>query len=311
MFLDYNNALLSLSKNTNQYKKGLAARDELSAEMLRRFRNMESRADAEGGAGSNHESTNSPAQYVLGIFQNQEGFVDVGNYERISIGMLLMIWGAYVECAALMIKAAVSILQQKIDPTRTILPEMEALETGKGLQRTDLAYWDGMKYTTGILRESLRLVPPGAGVPRYGEADIALGGYRIPAGRSIMLDPRIGNRDPNLFEQANVFEPLRWVPEGTSSVVSETSSSSCPFAGTALKLGVGSWFPGGNGAHRCPGVPLAELVSAMFIATLSERFQQWEFGGSGLTKDGKIRYVEIPIKICPDDLGLKFTIRGE
>lgn len=304
MFLDYNAALLSLSKNSNQYKKGQAALESLSAEMLHRFRKMESKQ-----ASNEASSILSPDMLVLSAFQNQEGYVDVGNYERISVSMVLLIWGAYVECASLMVDSAVNMIMQRIDPTTTVLREMKELETVRGLNRTDLKYWDGMKYTTGILRESLRLVPPGAGVPRYGEVDISLGGYRIPAGKSIMLDPRIGNRDPTLFEQAEIFEPLRWVPN-EGSTQSSSSSSSCPFAGTALRLGVGSWFPGGNGAHRCPGIPLAELVSTMFLASLSEKFVRWELSGSGLTNDGsKPRYVEIPIKICPDDLGLKFTIR--
>lgn len=301
MFYDYNSALLSLSKSSDQYKRGMAALDGLSAEMLRRFRIMERNA-ADGDA------KDFPAKYVFGVFQNQEGYVDVGNYERIPVAMLLMIWGAYVESAALMVDTAVSILDRGIDPAATVSRELRDQEA-KGLRNTELAYWDGMKYTIGIVRETLRLVPPGAGVPRYGEADFSLGGYRIPAGLSVIMDPRIGNKDPGLFEQASEFEPLRWVPEGTAIAAVSPSSSSCPFKGTALKLGAGSWFPGGNGAHRCPGVPLAELVSTMFVATLSERFVSWEFGGSGLTKDGKVKYVEIPIKICPDDLGLKFTVR--
>jgi cytochrome P450 len=169
-----------------------------------------------------------------------------------------------------------------------------------------LLFWDGMKYTNGIMKETLRLVPPGSGLARFGEKDFSLAGYRIPKGLSVQLDPRIGNKDSSLFEQAESFEPLRWVPSGATTT---PAKSSCPFKGTALSLGVGSWFPGGNGSHRCPGVPLAELVSTMFLAALSERFESWEFGGSGLTPEGAVNFVSIPIKIAPDDLGLKFTIR--
>ena len=124
------------------------------------------------------------------------------------------------------------------------------------------------------------------------------------------MDPRIGNKDPNLFVEADTFEPLRWVPSSGSSTT-PASSSTCPFKGTALNLGKGSWFPGGNGAHRCPGVPLAELVSTQFLASLSERFDSWELGTSGLNPDGTIKYDPIPILIPVDDLGLKFKIREE
>jgi cytochrome P450 len=295
MFLDYNNALLSISKNTLQFKKGREALDNLSAEMLRRFQILEGRA------------VQGEQIFVFECFRKARGYLDVGNYERISVSILLMIWGAYVECAGLMIDAAVCMLEEKIDPTKTVLQEIRDQEIS-GEKRTELSFWDGMKYTNGIVKETLRLVPPGSGLARFGEKEFSLAGYRISKGLSVQLDPRIGNRDSSLFEQAKSFEPLRWVPPGASTT---PASSSCPFKGRALSLGVGSWFPGGNGAHRCPGVPLAELVSTMFLAALSERFESWEFGGSGLTSDGAVNYVPIPIKIAPDDLGLKFKIRHD
>ncbi|KAG7372096.1 cytochrome P450 [Nitzschia inconspicua] len=293
MFLDYNSSLLTISKVTPEFKKGKEALDTLSEVMLRRFHAMEDKV-AQG-----------ERIFVFECFRKNKGFLDVKNYERISVGMLLMIWGAYIECAALMIGSTVCMLEQNIDPTATVLREIRDQEA-KGEKRTELSFWDGMKYTNGIMKESLRLVPPGAGLSRYGDTEFSLAGYRIPKGLSVQLDPRIGNKDSSLFEQAESFEPLRWVPPGASTT---PASSSCPFKGMALTLGTGSWFPGGNGAHRCPGVPLAELVSTMFVSALSERFDSWEFGGSGLTTDGAVNYVNIPIKISPDDLGLKFCIR--
>ena len=47
----------------------------------------------------------------------------------------------------------------------------------------------------------------------------------------------------------------------------------------------------------------------MFLAELSERFDGWSFGESGLTSDGEVDYISIPIKIAPDNLGLVFHPR--
>ena len=298
MFYDYNSSLLTISKNTPQYQKGFDALDKLSQEMLRRFQIMEKKVQ-----------DNGESIFVYDCFKNSPGYLDVQNYERISVGTLLMIWGAYVECAALMINAATSMIEYKLNPTSTVLQELRDQEA-KGLERTELQFWDGMKYTNGIMKESLRFAPPGAGLSRYGEKEFSIAGYRIPKGMSVQMDPRIGNKDPNLFVEADTFEPLRWVPSSGSSTT-PASSSSCPFKGTALNLGKGSWFPGGNGAHRCPGVPLAELVSTQFLASLSERFDSWELGTSGLNSDGTIKYDPIPILIPVDDLGLKFKIRED
>ena len=89
------------------------------------------------------------------------------------------------------------------------------------------------------------------------------------------------------------------------------SSSSCPFSefqGIALKRPE-AWFPGGNGAHKCPGMPLAELVSKIFISKMSHKFESWEFNGDGLKRDGQnIKFIEIPVTIPPNDFGLRFEL---
>jgi len=56
------------------------------------------------------------------------------------------------------------------------------------------------------------MVAPGGGVPRYSNQDYSLAGYSIPAKLPVTLDPRIGNKDPNLFVEPLQYEPLRWVP---------------------------------------------------------------------------------------------------
>lgn len=162
-----------------------------------------------------------------------------------------------------------------------------------------------MPYTTGVMRETLRTAPPGAGVPRFSYQDFELSGYRIPAGIPVQLEPRIGNKDPNLYVSPENFEPLRWVPQKESS----SSSSACPFQGTALKLGQGSYFPGGFGQHQCPGVPLAELVGRMFLSKVAAKFESWSYNGDGLTKNGEIDYVRIPVRIPPDNFGILFELK--
>lgn len=42
----------------------------------------------------------------------------------------------------------------------------------------------------------------------------------------------------------------------------------------------------------------------MFLAKMAENFVVWKFSGDGLTRDKEIKYVKIPVKICPDNLGL-------
>ncbi|KAL7483069.1 hypothetical protein ACHAW6_008736 [Cyclotella cf. meneghiniana] len=293
-FNDYNDALLSISKATNQYKKGKQALDDLTVEMIRRFRSLD----------DPNISSDTPGKWYHDQIFDRPNFGD--NEERISTGMILFIWGAYIECASLCVNSlALSYmygLQDKIDG---ILKEYFTRQA-TGIPTSDPKFWDEMPYTNGICRETLRITPPGAGVPRFAYEDFELAGYRIPGEYPVMLDPRIGNMDPTLYTEPNSFEPLRWVPSKNGA-----SDSSCPFQGTALNLGSGSWFPGGFGAHQCPGLPLAELVGRMFLTKMALKFDTWSFNGDGLTKDGEIDYVKIPVRIPPNDFGMRFTVRDQ
>jgi cytochrome P450 len=290
MFIDYNAALLELGERTGQFKKGKAALDTLKVEMLRRFHDLDDPSIDASVAGKFYHDQ------VAG----REGFE---NDERIGTMIVLFVWAAYIECAALMIGSLALMQKYKGGARGHVLQELKGRQL-KARDPIELKFWTSMPYTVGVLRETLRLQPPGGGVPRYGPSDFMLAGYRIPAKMAVMMEPRIVNRDPNLYAEPLKFEPFRW----TSESKQEESASSCPLRGTALNRGPGSWFPGGNGAHRCPGVPLAELVSTMFVAKVSDHFTSWEFGGSGLTSDGEINYESIPVRICPPEFGLKFHL---
>lgn len=291
MFIDYNAALLSLSRGTAQFKKGLAALETLKVEMLRRFRALD----------SVEPSADVPGKWYHNQLAGRPGFE---SEDRVATGVVLFVWAAYVECASLMLDALVMMRtcgrqQEMAAQVRAELAQREA----SGVEPSDFRFWDKMPFATGVLRETLRLEPPGSGVPRYSNEDFELVGYRIPAGTPVMMEPRIGNMDPSMHAEPQRFEPTRWMqPE-------PEKASQCPFTGSALKNGRGSWFPGGYGAHQCPGVPLAELVAKMFVAKMSEKFETWEFNGDGLTKEGKVQFVVVPVKIPPDDMGLKLRIR--
>lgn len=283
MFIDYNEALLALPFEKKKLEKGRYALKTLKQVMLDRFRKFDG------------------DMYYFNIVSKQQGWHD--NDDRICSGMVLFIWGAYVECAALMCSSLIAINKFNPDSADLVLQEVLDQEGNGNLSASDLAFWGGLDHTLGILRESLRLIPPGGGTPRSSNEDFEFRGYRIPAGTAVIMDPRVGNTDPNLFTDPQEFKPSRWLPE------SSATSSECPFQGTATKLGFGSWFPGGFGAHQCPGVQLAELTSKMFLAKVVKEFDSWSFE-SGTTRKGEVKFVEVPIKCPMDKFGVKFSLRS-
>jgi cytochrome P450 len=292
MFNDYNDALLALPFEKKKLEKGRYALKTLKKEMLARFKKFPEEGDP-----------SNPANYYFRIVQNKEGFEDE---DRVCTGMILFIWAAYIECASLMTNSLIAINKYNPDYVDIVLKEVQAQDSKEDISPSDFGFWSGLDNTLGVLRESLRLIPPGGGTPRYSKEDFEFRGFRIPAGTAVMMDPRVGNTDPTLFTAPDEFKPTRWVPEKKSS----SSSSGCPFQGTALKLGFGSWFPGGFGAHQCPGIPLAELTSKIFLAKTVQEFDGWSFGGGTKKRTGDVKFVEVPIKIPVDDFGVNFSLRN-
>lgn len=287
MFNDYNDALLALPFEKKKLERGRDALKTLKKEMLARYKKFPEQVEA-----------SNPASYYFQVVENRKGWEDE---DRICTGMILFIWGAYIECASLMTNSLIAI--NKYNPEYVDIVQKEVQARDKESSPSDFEFYSGLDNTLGVLRESLRLIPPGGGTPRFSEEDFEFRGFRIPAGTAVIMDPRVGNTDPKLFTSPDDFKPSRWIPEKNAS------SAKCPFQGTALKLGFGSWFPGGFGAHQCPGIPLAELTSKIFLAKTVEAFDGWSFG-DGTNKKGDVKFVEVPIKIPVDEFGVKFSLRN-
>jgi len=92
-----------------------------------------------------------------------------------------------------------------------------------------------------------------------------LAGYDIPAGYALTADPRIPFLNPDNYPEPEEFRPERFLPEGAAgnTVTADT------------------YFPGGMGQHRCPGMSLANLFNQMFLAYMTCTFDSWEADTSG------------------------------
>jgi cytochrome P450 len=277
-FMTYNAALLSLSRWLPSFRRGMAALTLLQKHMkqrLERFRKGELKSACFSLFSTNHDEQDRP-----------------WSDERIATATILLIWGAYIEVASLMASTLI-LSESKTEVRDQIL--REATEQGLADRSAigTLAQWT-LPYTEGVVREALRLNPPAGGGFRLASEDVAIAGFRIPAGTVITADPRIGNRMPTLYPEPAVFQPERWIKN-------DDKQSRCPFAGTATRLPKGAWFPGGIGAHSCPGIPLAELCGRIFLVRWMQAIKTWrQPEGSPNT----IPYTLVPIKIPSDSYRL-------
>ena len=281
-FITYNDALLSLSTALPSFKRGEAALARLQSAMaqrLARFRSGALQGNAFAVFSTNRDETGQP-----------------WSDERIVTATVLLIWGAYVEVASLM-SCSLILCQERPEVRERILSEAQRQGLNDPGLPGALEAWD-LPYVQGVLRESLRLMPPGGGGFRLTSTEIAIAGFRIPAGTVVTADPRIGNRLASLFPQPDRFEPERWVaPTATRA----STGSRCPVAGTALRLPRGAWFPGGTGSHGCPGLPLAELCGRIFLVRWMQAIKGWQpADGAGAV----VPYSLIPIRIPTDDYRL-------
>ena len=105
-------------------------------------------------------------------------------------------------------------------------------------------------YTSQVLKESLRLCPPAAGVGRVAVRDIPVDGYRVEAGTIVAIGIHALHRDPALWERPLVFDPDRFSPESSKSI---DRWQFIPFAA---------------GPRSCIGEHFAMLVTTLALATI-------------------------------------------
>merc|ERR1719247_3092900 len=99
-----------------------------------------------------------------------------------------MIWGAYIEVASLMVHSVLMLGDQPAGPAAAAGVAAGAGAAGR------LEAWSAkaLPWTQGVLRETLRLLPPNGGGFRVASEAIEIAGYEVPAGWVVTADPRIG-----------------------------------------------------------------------------------------------------------------------
>jgi cytochrome P450 len=107
-----------------------------------------------------------------------------------------------------------------------------------------------MPLVDGVVREALRLWPPGLVSGRTAVADCEVLGHRIPAGSTVLYSPYITQRLPDVWGDPLVFRPERWA-----------DGEPVPY----------SFVPFGGGVRKCIGFALATLELQVLAVRLAQR----------------------------------------
>ncbi len=112
-----------------------------------------------------------------------------------------------------------------------------------------------LTYARLIVHECLRLFPPVWVVPRDAINDDEIGGYRIPAGSTILLCPYLTHRHPAFWHNPEAFDPDRFLPE------------------QAAHRPRHAYFPFGGGPRMCMGVDIAMMEILLILSMIVRKYR--------------------------------------
>ena len=131
----------------------------------------------------------------------------------------------------------------------------EALEV-LGARTPQLEDVRGLRYTTMVIEETMRLYPPVWGLTRRAVSADKVGGYRVPAGADVMISPYTLHRHPGFWPDPERFDPERF-----------------DLANAATAARHYAYIPFGAGPRVCVGSHLGMLEATLVAAMVARRFR--------------------------------------
>ncbi|WP_433325289.1 cytochrome P450 [Spirillospora sp. CA-294931] len=112
-----------------------------------------------------------------------------------------------------------------------------------------------LTYLDMVLKEAMRLYPPGPYGAREATEDLTLGEYTVPAGTTIFYPFWAVHMNPEHWPDPEVFDPERFTPEASAG---------------RHRL---AYIPFGIGPRSCEGATLAMVEAELVLAMLLKRFR--------------------------------------
>lgn len=110
---------------------------------------------------------------------------------------------------------------------------------------------NGLILLEGVIKESMRLIPPVIWGVRYGVDDFEIGGYGHKKGSSVLYSSYVTHHMPELYGDPQKFNPYRW----------ET-----------IKPSAYEYFPFNAGPRRCLGAEFAMMEMKITLAMLLQKY---------------------------------------
>lgn len=144
------------------------------------------------------------------------------------------------------------LLSRHPEAEAKLLEELDRVLAGRAPALPDLP---NLPYTEMVIRESLRLYPPGPGFAREPIQDVAIGGYDVPKGSIVMISPYALQRDERFFANPERFDPDRFT------------------AGWEERVPRYAYLPFGGGPRVCIGNAFAMMEARLILATVAQQYK--------------------------------------
>ena len=144
------------------------------------------------------------------------------------------------------------LLSQHPHVQRRLHAELDGVLGG---QRPAVEHLADLSYTGMVIEEAMRLYPPLWGMGRKVLTADEIGGYHIPKNYNIWLSPYVTHRHPDFWEDPEVFDPERFLPE--------RSASRPRYA----------YFPFGGGPRLCLGSGFAMMEAQLILAMIAQHYR--------------------------------------
>ncbi|XP_050375163.1 geraniol 8-hydroxylase-like [Argentina anserina] len=202
--------------------------------------------------GDNYITTNDMLDSLLNI--SEEKMEDMDMRETQNLFMDLIIGGT--ETSSATVEWAMAELLHNPEILLKAQAELEqVIGKRKLVEESDVAR---LPYLQAILKETFRLHPTAPLLlPRSAGAKIEIGGYIIPKGAQVLINAWAIGKDPNTWENPNLFMPERFL--GLDNQI-EVTGKNCEL------------IPFGGGRRMCPGLPLGIRMVHLMLGSLLNCF---------------------------------------
>ncbi|KAI4328956.1 hypothetical protein L6164_021266 [Bauhinia variegata] len=201
--------------------------------------------------------------------QTNRDFVDVllslqGGPDRLSDSdMIAVLWEMIfrgTDTVAVLIEWILARMVLHPDVQSKVQAEIDqVVGKSRAVTETDVA---AMKYLPAVIKEVLRLHPPGPLLSwaRLAISDTTIDGYHVPAGTTAFVNMWAISREPDVWS-----DPLEFMPE---RFITEEGEVEFSVLGSDLRLA-----PFGSGRRTCPGKTLGLSTVSFWVASLLHEFE--------------------------------------